>query len=90
MPQDLTSLLSTPLPELRRYWLEETCCGEPERSPVWFHAARRPGWLLSDLALDYACQRCGAMPALALLPQDRAGLPVANGRVDVVNRFDET
>ncbi len=86
----LTMLLSTPLADLRTYWLEERCCDKPMRSPLWFHAAHRPGWLLSDLALDHTCRRCGAMPALTLLPQDRVGLPIKNMRVDLVDRFDES
>ncbi len=89
MAQDLTSMLSTPLLELRDYWLEEMCCRGPLRSPLWFHAARRSGWLLSDLALDHTCEHCGTMPALALVPQDKAGLPVADVRVDLIDRFDE-
>ena len=87
--QDLISLLATPLSDLRGYWLEETCCREPVRSPVWYHAARWPGWLLSDLALDHTCGRCGAMPALALLPQDRCGRPMNTGRIEVITRFEE-
>ena len=83
-------MLSTPLPELRGYWLEETCCREPVLSPLWFHAARRPGWLLSDLAMDHTCERCGAMPALALLPQAKCGLPEGAERVELANRFDES
>ena len=85
----LTSLLSTPLAELRGFWLEERCCGKPTRSPLWFHAARWPGWLLSDLAMDHTCWRCGVMPALTLLPQDRVGLPIKSTGVDLVDRFDE-
>ena len=83
----LTTLLSTPLDNLRGYWLEERCCEEPVLSPLWFHAARWPGWLLSDLALDYTCGRCGAMPALTLLPQDRVGRPIKDTRVDLADRF---
>ena len=86
----LTSLLSTPLVELRGFWLEERCCGEPTGSPLWFHAARWLGWLLSDLAMDHACRRCGAMPALALLAQNRSGLPSEDPRVDPADRFDES
>lgn len=85
----LTTLLSTPLADLRAYWLEERCCDEPMLSPLWFHAARWPGWLLSDLALDHTCRRCGAMPALTLLPQDRVGLPIRDMRVALIDRFDE-
>ncbi len=85
----LTALLSTPLADLRAYWLEERCCDEPMRSPLWFHAARWPGWVLSDLALDHTCGRCGAMPALTLLPQDQVGLPIMNRRVDLVDQFVE-
>lgn len=84
-------MLSMPLPklpELRGYWLEETCCREPVRSSLWLHAARWPSWLLSDLALDHTCRHCGAMPALALLPQDRSGLLASAGRVELVDRFD--
>ena len=58
-------------------------------SPLWFHAAHWPGWLLSDLALDHTGRRCGAMPALTLLPHDRVGLPIKSARVDLVDRFDE-
>ena len=89
MAQDLVSMLSMPLPELRGHWLEETCCRGPVRSPIWFHAACRPSWLLSDLALDHTCERCGAMPALALVPQDRCGLPMGAGRIEVVSRFEK-
>lgn len=84
----LTTLLSTPLADLRAYWLEERCCGEPRLLPLWFHAAQWHGWLLSDLALDHTCQRCGAMPALTLLPQDRFGLPLTDVRFDLAHRFD--
>ena len=83
----LTTLLSTPLADLRAYWLEERCCGEPRLSPLWFHAARWPGWLLSDLALDHTCRRCGAMPALTLLSQDRVGGPVKDTRVVIADKF---
>ena len=82
-------MLSTSLTCLRSYWLEETCCREPMRSPLWFHAARRPGWPLSDLALDCTCARCGTMPALVLVPQDRCGLPTRIGHIEVVSRFEE-
>ena len=85
----LTTLLSTPLADLRAYWLEKRCCEEPLRSPLWFHAAHWPGWLLSDVALDHTCHRCGAMPALTLLPQDRVGIPLKDMRVEIVDRFDE-
>ena len=85
----LTTLLSTPLADLRTYWLEERCCDKAMVSPLWFHATRFSGWLLSDLVLDYTCQRCGAMPALTLLPQDRIGLPIKSAQIDLVDRFDE-
>ena len=85
----LTTLLSTPLADLRAYWMEERCCCGPRLSPLWFHAARRHGWLLSDLALDHTCRCCGAMPALTLLSQDRTGLPIRRARIDIVDRFDE-
>ena len=39
----LTTLLSTPLTDLRANWLEERCCGEPRLSPLWFYAAHWPG-----------------------------------------------
>ena len=84
----LTSLLSTPLADLRACWLEERCCDERLRSPLWFHAARWPGWLLSDLALDHTCQRCGATPALTLLPQEQVELPLKDMRIDLADRFD--
>ena len=84
----LTALLSTPLAELRAYWLEEQCCGEPRLSPLWFHASRWHGWLLSDLALDHTCRYCDAMPALTLLLQDRACLPIRGARIEIVDRFD--
>ena len=48
------------------------------------------GWLLSDLAMDHTCRRCGAMPALALLMQNRAGLPNEDARVELADRFDES
>ena len=83
-------MLSMPLLDLRGYWLEETCCRDPALSPLWFHAARPPGWLLSDLALDHTCQHCRAMPALVLLPQDKAGLAEGAGRVKLVDRFHES
>ncbi len=89
MAQDLISMLSKPLPELRGYWLEETCCREPVLSPLWFHAARRPGWLLSYLAPQHTCHHCSAMPALALLTQDRFSMPIGAERVMLVDRFDE-
>ena len=85
----LTTLLSTPLADLRAYWLEERCCGRPKLSPLWFHAARWQGWLLSDLALDHTCRRCGTMPALTLLSQDRVGQPIKAKRIHLVDRFDE-
>lgn len=85
----LATLLSTPLAELRAYWLEEQCCGEPKFSPLWFHAARWRGWLLSDLALDHTCWCCGAMPVLTLVSQDRTGLPIRSARIAIVDRFDE-
>ena len=86
----LTTLLSTPLADLRAYWVEERCCSKPRLSPLWFHAARWHGWLLSDLALDHTCRRCGAMPALALLSQDRTGLPIRGAPIYIVDRFDES
>ena len=58
-------------------------------SPLWFHAARRHGWLLSELMLDHTCQRCGVMPVLVLLPQDRTGLPIKGVPINIVDRFDE-
>ncbi len=84
----LTTLLSTPLANLRAYWLEEQCCGEPGLASLWFHAARWPEWLLSDLALDHTCRRCGAMPALTLLSQDRLRQPIKDMRIDLADRFD--
>ena len=86
-PDSLKDVLATPLSTLRRYWLESRCCGQPERSPLWYHAARRPGWLLSDLAMDHTCSRCGAMPALALLRSGRDGMPVKGWRLPVAERF---
>ena len=74
----LTTLLSTPLAGLRAFWLDERCCGGPRLSPLWFHAARWHGWL-----------HCGAMPALTLLSQDRAGLPIRSARIEIADRFDE-
>ncbi len=74
MAQDLVSLLSTPLAELRGHWLEETCRREPVRSPMWFHAAHWSGWLLSDLAL---------------VTQDKIGQPADTGRIELVSRFDK-
>ncbi len=85
----LIALLSTPLADLRAYWLEERCCGEPRLSPLWFHAARWHGWLLSDLALDHTCRSCGVMPALTLVSQDRTGLPIRSARIEIADRFDE-
>ena len=82
-----TTALSTPLANLRTLWLETQCCAGPERSPLWYHAARRSGWLLSDLAMDHACARCGAMPALALLRSGRDGRPVETWRLPVADRF---
>lgn len=81
--------LSTPLADLHRFWLEMQCCAGPERSPLWYHAARQPGWLLSDLAMDHACVRCGAMPALALLRSGRDGRPVETWRLRVAFLFVE-
>ena len=86
----LTALLSTPLADLRAYWLEEQCCGEPRLSPLWFHAARWRGWLLSDLALDHTCRCCGAMPALTLMSHDKTGLPIRSARINIVDCFDES
>ncbi len=64
MIANVTLALATPLANLRGYWLEMRCCGGPKRSPLWFHAALRPGWLLSDLGLDHSCPSCGTTPAL--------------------------
>ena len=89
MPQDLSSTLSMPLAELRGHWLEERCCGGAIRSPMWLHAVRWPGWLLSDLAMDHGCARCGTMPALALLASDRLGQPVTHRRIELADRFEE-
>ena len=86
-PDTLKNALATPLSALRRYWVESRCCGEPERSPLWYHAARWPGWLLSDLAMDHTCSRCGAMPALVLLQSGHDGMPVEEWRLLVAERF---
>ena len=86
-PDTLKDALATPLSDLRGYWLESRCCGEPERSPLWFHAARWLGWLLSDFAMDHTCSRCGAMPALALLRSGRDGMPTKGWRLEVAKLF---
>jgi len=84
-----TTALSTPVADLRTFWLEMRCCAGPERSPLWYHAARQPGWLLSDLAMDHAWVRCGAMPALALLRSGRDEMPVEKWRLPVAYLFVE-
>ncbi|WP_338929212.1 hypothetical protein WDZ11_22245 (plasmid) [Roseomonas mucosa] len=84
----LAEALATPLVELRSYWLEARCC-RVERSPLWFHAARRPQDLLSDFAFEYACLACGVMPALALLRSDRLGAPAQGWRLMVCEAFRE-
>ena len=86
-PDSLKRALATPLSALRSYWLEIQCCGEPERSPIWYDAARLPGWLLSDLATDHTCSRCGAMPVLVLLRSGRDGMPVKGWQLQVAERF---
>ena len=85
----LTTLLSIPLADLRAYWLAERCCGEPRLSPLSLHAARWHGGLLSDLSLDHTCRCCGAMPALTLLSQDRASLPIRSAQIEIADSFDE-
>jgi len=87
MIANLTLALATPLADLRGYWLEMRCCGGPKCSPLWFHAALRPDWLLSDLALDHTCPSCGTMPALALLRQAKDGMPIASRRMEIVGPF---
>ena len=87
MSNRVADALATPLTDLRSYWLEARCCTGPERSPVWYHAVRLPDWLLSDLAMDYSCPTCGAMPALALLRSGRDGMPVEGRQMVVTDRF---
>ena len=63
-------------------------CDEARRSPVWYHVARHPNWLLSDFAFDHTCPRCGVMPALALLMLDRVGLASGESRIEVADCFE--
>ena len=90
MNNRVADALSTPLTDLRGLWLEAHCCDGPERSPLWYHAARRPGWRLSDLVMDHSCLRCCALPALALLQSGGDGMPVEEWRLVVAERWMES
>ncbi|QDJ12258.1 hypothetical protein HVPorG_03911 (plasmid) [Roseomonas mucosa] len=83
----LADVLATPLTDLRACWLEACCC-ERRRSPLWFHAARRPKDLLSDLALEFTCESCGVQPALTLLRSQRDGRPAGDWRLPLCEAFE--
>lgn len=83
----LSEALSTPLSDIRSLWLEARCCRE-HRSPLWFHVARRPHDVLSDLVFEYTCPKCGVQPALALLRSERTGGPAAGWRLELCDAFD--
>ena len=55
-------------------------------------AALVPGGPLAGMATigPSLGRRCGAMPALTLLPQDRIGGPVKDTRVVIAERFSDT
>lgn len=74
----LAEALATPLVDLRSFWLEARCCRR-HRSPLWFHAARRPQDLLSDFAFA----------ALTLLRSERTGAPAQGWRLQVCEAFEE-
>ena len=66
------------------------CAAAASRSvSALVHAALRPDWLLSDLALDHTCPSCNTMAALALLRQDKGGMPVTHWCLNIVGSFDE-
>lgn len=84
----LSEALCTPLPQLRGLWLEARCCCR-ERSPLWFHAAKRPQDFLSDLASEYNCPDCGVQPALALMGSEPNGEPSEAWRLELCDAFEE-
>ena len=83
----LSEALRTPLPQLRGLWLETRCCCR-QRSPLWFHAAKRPQDLLSDLAFEYSCPDCGVQPALALMGSEPNGEPSETWRLELCDAFE--
>lgn len=90
MSDRVADALATPLTDLRTYWLETRCCVGLERSPLWYYAVCWPDWLLSDLAMDHSCPRCGALPALALLRSGRDRMAVEGWRLQLADRFVES
>ncbi|MBI0538720.1 hypothetical protein D9599_24480 [Roseomonas sp. KE2513] len=84
----LAEALATPLVDLRTFWLEARCCRR-HRSPLWFHAVKRPQDLLSDFAFEYACPECEVMPALTLLRSERTGAPAQGWRLHVCEAFED-
>jgi hypothetical protein len=85
----LQLLLATPLAELRDRWLQVDCACGTTRTPMWFHAAQHPDWLMSDLALDFSCSNCWEAPGMTLLGQNRLGQPLTAEQIRIVERFVE-
>ncbi len=83
----LSQALATSLPQLRGLWLEARCCRR-QRSPLWFHAAKRPQDLLSDLAFEFVCSGCGMQPALALVGSASGGEPSEEWRLELCDVFE--
>lgn len=83
----LSEALHTPLLQLRGLWLEARCCCR-QRSPLWFHAAKRPQDVLSDLAFEYSCPDCGVQPALALVGSEPNGEPSETWRLELCDTFE--
>ena len=75
MSDSVADALATPLSNLRTLWLDAECCAGPNHSPIWYCAARWPGWLLSDLAMNHSCPPAVKMQALArVVPGERGPL----------------